>query len=328
MGKRSMVWAMVGMLAAGLLLGGCGGQGGSVSNDGKIHIGVIQPVEHPALDASVKGVADGLAQRGYKDGDKIVLDKQNAQGDQSNMETIVNRFIADKDKLIYAVATSTAQVAANKTKDIPIVGAAIYDYQKAGLVKSLEKPGTNVTGTTNFNPVEKQLDLILKVLPGTKEVGVIYASSEVNSQAQIEMFKAYAAKKNIKIVEGTISNVNDIQQVATNMIQQGVKVIFVPTDNLVASSMANLTAITDKAKVPVFVADDNLLKSGGLMGYTVDYYKLGVQAGQMAADILDGKSKPEDMAIQSQPTMKLAVNKDALQRLGITLPADLPQEAK
>ena len=112
MGKRSMVWAMVGMLAAGLLLGGCGGQGGSASNDGKIHIGVIQPVEHPALDASVKGFADGLAQRGYKDGDKIVLDKQNAQGDQSNMETIVNRFIADKDKLIYAVATSTAQVAA------------------------------------------------------------------------------------------------------------------------------------------------------------------------------------------------------------------------
>ena len=291
-------------------------------------VAITQIVEHPALDASVKGFADGLAQRGYKDGDKIVLDKQNAQGDQSNMETIVNRFIADKDKLIYAVATSTAQVAANKTKDIPIVGAAIYDYQKAGLVKSLEKPGANVTGTTNFNPVEKQLDLILKVLPGTKEVGVIYASSEVNSQAQIEMFKAYAAKKNIKIVEGTISNVNDIQQVATNMIQQGVKVIFVPTDNLVASSMANLTAITDKAKVPVFVADDNLLKSGGLMGYTVDYYKLGVQAGQMAADILDGKSKPEDMAIQSQPTMKLAVNKDALQRLGITLPADLPQEAK
>ncbi len=191
-----------------------------------------------------------------------------------------------------------------------------------------EKPGTNVTGTKKFNAVEKKRDLTLKVLPGTKEVGVIYASSEVNSQAQIEMFKAYAAKKNIKIVEGTISNVNDIQQVATNMIQQGVKVIFVPTDNLVASSMANLTAITDKAKVPVFVADDNLLKSGGLMGYTVDYYKLGVQAGQMAADILDGKSKPEDMAIQSQPTMKLAVNKDALQRLGITLPADLPQEAK
>lgn len=326
--KRGMVWAVAGLMAAGMMLSGCGqSQNGNVSS-GKLQIGIIQPVEHPALDASVKGFEAGLAERGYKDGDKIQLDRQNAQGDHSNMETIVNRFISQKSNLIYAVATSTAQVVANKTKEIPIVGAAIYDYKKAGLVKSLDKPGTNVTGTTNFNPVEKQLDLILKVLPSTQEVGVIYASSEVNSQAQIEMFKAYAAQKGIKIVEGTISNVNDIQQVATNMVRQGVKVIFVPTDNLVASAMANLTAITDEAKVPVFVADDNLLKSGGLMGYTVDYYALGVQAGKMAADILDGKSKPQDMAIQLQPTMKLVINEGQVKKLGITVPADLPKEAK
>lgn len=325
--KRSMGVAVAMLIMAGVMVGGCGSSGSSAGSDSP-RIGVIQPVEHPALDASVKGFVDGLAERGYKEGQNITIDRQNAQGDHANMESIANRFVADNDKLVFAVATSAAQVMANKTKDIPIVGAAIFDYKKADLIKDMKAPGTNVTGVTNFNPLEKQVDLILKVMPSVKEIGVVYASSEVNSQAQIEAFKAYAAKKGLNVTEGTITSVNDIQQVAQNLVNQGVKAIFVPTDNLVASAMPNLTAVTDAAKVPVFIADDNLLSGGGLMGYTVDYYKLGVQAGHMAADILDGKKKPQDMPIQMQDMMKLAINNSQLTKLGITVPSDVPKEAK
>lgn len=324
--KRSMVSVLVGLLGLSILVGGCGSNSAGETN--KIRIGILQQVEHPALDASTEGFKAGLAERGYKDGENVELDFQNAQGEHSNMESITNRFVSDKDTLIYVVGTAASQIVANATKDIPIVGAAIYDYKGTGLVQSVEKPGTNVTGTTNFNPVPKQLDLILKVLPNTKEVGVIYSSSEVNAQIQVAAFKEYAASKGIQVVEETITSVNDIPQVTTNLINKGVKVIYTPTDNLIASAMPNLVAVAEAAKVPVFVSDGMLIEKGGFMGYTVDFYQLGLQAGHMAADILDGKSKPEDMPVQMQATMKLATNPDMAKKLGITIPDDLPQEAK
>lgn len=319
--KKTLALACSAMLAVGVLAG-CGNDKGA---NAKYKVGIIQLVEHPALDAANKGFVDGLASKGFKD--NVEIDQQNAQADQSNLNSISQRFVSDKKDLILAIATPAAQSVANATHDIPIVGTAITDYQASKLVQSNEKPGGNVTGTSDLNPVEKQVDLILRILPNAKKIGVIYSSSEVNSQIQIEKMKAYAATKGVTVEEATVSNVNDIQQAASNLTAQGVDAIYVPTDNVIASAMSNLLSITDPAKVPVFPAEENMLKAGGIATYSVDYYQLGFQSGVMAAKILSGEAKPADMAIETQSNLKLLINEDTVKKLGITIPADLQKEA-
>ena len=302
--------------AALMAFTGCGSNG--TTSNGEYKVGVVQLVEHPALDAANKGFVDALKEKGLAD--KITFDQQNAQADQSNLNSIAQRFVSDRKNLILAIATPAAH-------DIPILGTAITDYEAAKLVKSNEKPGGNVSGTSDMNPVEQQVDLILQVLPNTKTIGTIYSSSEVNSQIQVEKMKAYAATKGIKVEEVTVSNVNDIQQAAQNLVSQRVDAIYVPTDNVVASAMSNLVAITDPAKIPVFGGEDNHVKGGAVMSLSVDYYKLGYQTGLMAAKILTGEAKVEDMPIEMQKEFKLVVSKDKLQKLGITLPEELMNKA-
>ena len=217
---------------------------------------------------------------------------------------------------------------ANATKDIPILGTAITDYESSKLVQSNQKPGGNISGTSDMNPISEQVDLILKVVPKAKTIGAIYSSSEVNSQIQIDKMKAYAESKGLKVVEVTVSNVNDIQQAAQNLVSQGVDAIYVPTDNVVASAMGNLVSITDPAKIPVFGSEDNQVKGGALATYSVDYYQLGYQTGIMATAILSGEKKVSDMPIEVQKEFKLVVNKEKLNTLGITLPEELKKEAQ
>ena len=309
--------------AALLAFTGCGSNG--TTSNGEYKVGVVQLVEHPALDAANKGFVDALKEKGLAE--KIAFDQQNAQADQSNLNSIAQRFVSDRKNLILAIATPAAQSMANATHDIPILGTAITDYEAAKLVKSNQKPSGNVSGTSDMNPVEQQVDLILQVIPNAKTIGTIYSSSEVNSQIQVEKMKAYAATKGIKVEEVTVSNVNDIQQAAQNLVSQHVDAVYVPTDNVVASAMSNLVAITDPAKIPVFGGEDNHVKGGALMSLSVDYYKLGYQTGLMAAKILTGEAKVEDMPIEMQKEFKLVVGKEKLEKLGITLPEDLMNKA-
>ena len=191
---KRLVMGVTAVLAAGLIAG-CGGGGGQKkAEDGKkmYKIGIVQLVEHNALDAANKGFVDGLKKRGYEEGKNIEIDRQNAQADQSNLANISQRFISNKSNLICAIATPAAQTVANATKDIPIVGTAITDYVSAKLVKSNEKPGGNVTGTSDMNPIKEQVDLLMKLCPDAKTVGVIYCSSEVKSEVQVKAMKAYA----------------------------------------------------------------------------------------------------------------------------------------
>ncbi len=321
MGKKLILAVATAILAIGLLTG-CGAEKkGSASEKKTYTIGVVQLVQHGALDAANKGFVDGLASKGFKD--NVKFDQQNAQADQSNLNTIAQRFVSNKVDLIAAIATPAAQSVANATKDIPIVATAVTDYETAKLVKTNAKPGGNVTGTTDMNPIEKQIDLLLKLVPQTKKLGVIYTSSEVNSQIQVEKVKAYAKSKGIEVVEATVSSVNDIQQAAQNLVNQNVQSIYVPTDNILASAMPALAQITLPVKIPVFAGEESMTLAGGLATYSVDYYKLGFQTGEMAAAILKGEKKPADMPIETQKEMKLVVNKDAAAQLGITIPADL-----
>ena len=328
--KNSKIKALAAGLMLTLALGvmGCGGDKKEAPKKAeKVNVGIVQLVEHATLDAANKGFVEGLASKGYKEGQNIAYDRQNAQADQSNLQNIAHRFVNNKVNLICAIATPAAQTVANVTSDIPIVATAVTDYKTAKLVKDNAKPGTNVTGTTDMNPVEQQLDLLLKVVPNAKSVGTIYCSSEVNSQLQVDILKKAATAKGVTIKEATVSNVNDIQQAARSLVGK-VQAIYVPTDNVLASAMPTLVSVTEEAKLPVICGEGGMVKAGGLATLGVDYYKLGFQAGEMAADILSGKSKPADMAIQAQKEFKAMVNLKEAEKIGLKVPEDVLKGAE
>lgn len=324
-------WMKCGMAAAlaaaALISGGCGGQSSGQSGDasGKIKIGVVQIVQHGSLDEANKGFVDALKERGYGP-DKVEIDQENAQGDQSNLKTIVSRFKAEKPKLICAIATPAAQAAANEIKDIPIVGTAITDYTSAKLVQNDERPGGNVTGVSDFASMDAQMDMAGKLIPHAKNVGLIYCSSEVNSEVQANQMKDYCKKHGLSVEERTVNNVNDIQQVAESLVGK-VDYIYVPTDNTLASSIPTLMKITDANKIPVIVGADIMAKDGALAALSVDYYRLGKQTGELAADILDGKVKPETSPIQHQKDYTIVINKQDADILGIQIPEEIAKKA-
>lgn len=315
------------VLSLGLMTG-CGNDEKAAGTGDKTYsVGIVQLVEHNALDAANKGFVDALKERGFEEGKNLTIDQQNAQADQSNLQNIGQRFINNKVDLIYAIATPAAQTVANLTKDIPIIGSAITDYEGAKLVASNDAPGGNLTGTSDMNPIKEQIDLLLKLAPNTKTIGCIYTSSEVNSEIQFQMMKEYAESKGLKVEVATISTVNDIQQAAQSLVGK-VDAFYEPTDNIIASAMPTLTSVTDPAGKPVICGESNMVKAGGLATYGVDYYQLGKQSGEMAADILEGKAQPATMPIQYAKNLKAVFNKKNAEALGITIPDELLKDAE
>ena len=311
-------------LAAGIaltlslgLLAVCGGEKKAADNSKKVvNVGIVQLVEHDALDAANKGFIAGMAAKGFKENENVKYDRQNAQADQSNLQNIAQRFVSNKVDLICAIATPAAQTMANATKDIPIVATAVTDYEAAKLVASNSEPKGNVTGTSDMNPIKEQLELLLKLVPGAKTIGTIYCSSEVNSQLQAELLKKYAAEKGVQVEEATVSNVNDIQQAAQSLVGK-VDAVYVPTDNVLAS-----------AKLAVVCGEGGMVMAGGVATLAIDYYQLGEQTGEMAGDILSGKTKPQTMPIQLQKSFKVIINKENAEKIGIKIPEDLLKAAE
>ena len=316
----------LGMAAFGLLASaGCGGSQ-QAAGEKTYKIGVVQLVEHGALDEANRGFVDGLKERGFEVGKNVKIDQQNAQADQSNLQNIVQRFVSDKVDLICAIATPSVQSAANVTKDIPIVGTAVTDYVSAKVVRSNENPGGNVTGTSDLSPIADQIDLLMKLYPNAKTIGTIYSSSEINSEIQVKAMKEYAASKGLTVRVATISTVNDIQQAAQSIVGE-VDVFYEPSDNIIASAMPTLASVTDPAGKGIICAVPTMVQAGGLATYGIDYYKLGVQTGVMAADILEGKRKPADMQIETAHELMLVINKKNADKIGLTIPVDILQGA-
>lgn len=312
-------------IAAGLT--GCGEDKAATPKDATImNIGIVQLVEHDALDAANRGIIDGMAKRGFKDGVNVKFDKQNAQADQSNLHNIATRFVSNKDKLIFAIATPAAQSVASVTKEIPIVATAVTNFEVARLVKSNKAPGGNVTGVSDINPVADQLALLLKLTPGAKAVGTIYNSSEINSAYQIELLREAAKAHKVDVVEATVSNVNDIQQ-AIASIKDKVQALYIPTDNVMASAIPALLKVTNPAKLPVVAGESGMVRAGTLASIGVDYYTLGVMTGNMGADILEGKAQPATMPIQIQQATKVLINMKAAKEIGLDVPGELLKDA-
>ena len=313
------------------MLAGCGGNTGNKQGeaDGQTYkIGVVQLMQHGALDQANQGMIDGLKDNGFEEGKNLEIDQQNAQGDQSNLQSISQQFVSNEVDLILAIATPAAQVMASATEEIPIGGTAITSYVDAGLVQSDEAPGTNVTGTSDMNPVEAQINLLLQLVPDAKTVGTIYTASEKNSEVQVDILKSVCEAKGLTVEERTISSVNDIQQAAQSLVNE-VDVLWLPTDNNVASAMPQVVGVTDEAGLATICGEESMVRAGGTATYGFSYYKLGYNAGVMAAQILKGESVPAEMPIGYMPEEDCVaiVNTDALTALNLEAPAELMENA-
>ena len=313
---KKLLSAAAALLAAASLFTGCN------EKNSKIKIGVIQLVEHPALDKSYQGFVDGLAEAGYKNGENIVIDYQNAQGEQANCVTIANKFVNDRDNLIFAIATPAAQAVANLTKNIPILVTAVTDPETAKLVKSNKKPETNVSGTSDLTPVAAQIALLKKIQPNAKKVGLLYCSSEANSIFQIDIAKEACKANGLEFVEGSVSNSNEIQQVTQSLVGK-VDAFYVPTDNMLAAGMANVAMVANEAKLPVICGEDGMVLSGGLATYGINYYELGKLTAKQAVKVLKDGAKPAEMPIEYLEKFDFTYNKDTAAKIGITIPENL-----
>lgn len=316
------------------ILAGCSGSSGSVASasqtslKGKkqIKIGITQIVEHPALDAARKGFIDALKAKGFEDGKNIKIDFQNAQGDQATAQTIAQKFVSDKDDMILAIATPSAQAAYNATKDIPILITAVTDPVKAGLAKSMDNSQTNVTGTSDNVPIEKQFDLLKKLVPNAKNIGIIYNTSESNSELQVDSAKKAAPSFGFTIVPVGVTSVNDIPQ-SLNSLFGKMDALYIPTDNMVASSMPIIADQCFKHNIPIIGAESGQVSQGALAAIGIDYYKLGEQTGLEAVDVISGK-KPAEVPITTLSDMQLVINTDAAKKLNITIPKDIENKAQ
>lgn len=302
----------------GSLLAGCS------KKEKMFKIGVNQLVRHDALDASYRGFVDALKDAGYIDGENIEIDYQIAQNDQSTANTIATKLVNDGCDLILAIATPAAQAVANATKDIPILVTAVTDPAGAGLVESNEKPGGNVSGTSDLTPVRKQIELITRILPNAKKVAVLYCSSETNSKIQVEMAKEAAGEFNLEITEATVSNTNEIEQLVQSLAGK-VDAIYTPTDNTIASGMATVAMVANSNGIPVICGEKGMVDNGGLATYGIDYYKLGRLTGQQAVKIIRKEATTATMPIEYLPDedYTLTVNEEVAKQLGIEFPEDL-----
>ena len=304
------------LVSAGLLalapLAGCGGNSGSGSAaaGSDYTVGVLQLTEHSALDAA----NDGFVKAIKKSGLKVKIDQKNAQNDQSTCKSIADKFVGDGVDLIYAIATPAAQAAAGATADIPIVGCAITDYAASGLVQDNDKPGTNVTGASDLTPVAEQLEMMQKVLPDVKKVGLLYCTAESNSDVQIKAAKKELDKLGLKYTDYTVSSSNEIQSVVESAVGK-VDALYSPTDNTIAAGASQVGQICKENKLPYV--------TGGLFTLSINYEDLGYAAGEMAVKILKGEAKPEDMPIKHLSSKDLVVvkNDEMAEALGIDLSA-------
>lgn len=308
---KKIIFGAIALISSLLLLNSC-------NEDKRTKIGVIQLVEHPALDANYKGFVDGLAEAGYIDGQNIKIDFQNAQGEQANCVTIANKLVNDNDDLIFAIATPAAQAVANLTKNIPILVSSVTDPKTAKLVKSNNKPETNVSGTSDLTPVKAQIQLLKKINSNIKTVGLMFCSSEANSIFQIDLAKEACKENGFDFIEGSVSNSNEIQQVTQSLVGK-VDAIYIPTDNMLAAGMANVAMVANDAKIPVICGEEGMVKSGGLATYGIDYYELGKQTAKMAVQILKDGKNPAEMPIEYLEKCTLSVNEETAKAIGVSV---------
>lgn len=290
------------------------GSAAATTSDKTYKIGVLQYVQHDALDASNEGFFAALDDLGVK----YDADQQNAAGEASSCQTIAETLVNNGNDLIFAIATPAAQSVAGTTADIPILLTAVTDPAESGLIESNDAPGGNVTGTSDLTPVTEQIDLLKELIPDAKTVGVLYCSAESNSVLQADMAKEACKAAGLEAADYTVSSSNEIQTVVESMIGK-VDAIYAPTDNMIAAGMATVAMIANENKIPVICGEEGMVKEGGLATYGINYYKLGYKTGEMAAKVLTEGADPASMPVEylSAEECSLLINKETADTLGI-----------
>lgn len=291
----------------------------------QLKVGITQIVEHPALDACRKGVMDKLKEYGYEDGKNIFYDIQIAQGNSATANQIAKKFVGDKKDIIVAIATPSALAVANATKKIPVVISAITDPVGAKLVKSLEKPGTNVTGTTDMSPVKEQLALFKTLGANVKNIGIIYNAGEANSRTLVNLAKDASKKLGLNIMEATVTNSSGVLLAAKSLVGK-VEGIYIPTDNTVISALESVLQVTYENKIPLITGDTDSVVRGSLASLGMDYYKLGLQTGEIVYKIIKG-AKPADTPVETLKDLELFVNLKTAEKIDFKIPDEVIKKA-
>lgn len=281
-------------------------------------IGISQFITHQSLDATREGFVDELAKQGYIEGENIEIDLQNAQGEQRNLKTI-SQQLAESSDVVLAIATPSAQSLANTTQTTPVIFSAVTDPVSAKLVESREHPGGNVTGTSDqsSDAISTQINLIKKVLPKAKTIGILYTQSEPNSVVQKDEAKRLLEEKGFTVVEKTILDSNNVKAAAESLMAE-VDMVFVPTDNIISSTMETVKQVSIKHKVPVFGGSTEMVAVGGLYNYGTNYEELGRQTARMLVRVLKGE-KPENIAVEFPEKLELHTNQEMADALGIDI---------
>ena len=281
-------------------------------------IGISQFITHQSLDATREGFVDELSKQGYVEGKNIEIDLQNAQGEQRNLKTI-SQQLAESSDVVLAIATPSAQSLANTTQTTPVIFSAVTDPVSAKLVESREHPGGNVTGTSDqsSDAISTQINLIKKVLPKAKTIGILYTQSEPNSVVQKDEAKRLLEEKGFTVVEKTILDSNNVKAAAESLMAE-VDMVFVPTDNIISSTMETVKQVSIKHKVPVFGGSTEMIAVGGLYNYGTNYEELGRQTARMLIRVLKGE-KPENIAVELPEKLELHTNQEMAEALGIDI---------
>lgn len=311
--KKCLASLMAVMLAA-LTLGGCSSS--KNANKDVVHIGILQYVEHPSLSAARKGFVAELKKEGYVDGKNLKLDYENAQGDQSNLQTISTNLLSNND-LVLGIATPAAQTLSNLSTDVPVLFTAVTDPVSAKLVKTMENPEGIATGTSDMSPISKQVELLQKVMPDVKKVGIMYTTNERNSEVQVEEAQKEFAKAGIDVLTKGISSTNDVQDTAKSLMSQ-TQVLFIPTDNMIVSAISLITELSKEMKVPVVGGSADIVEQGVLFTYGANYEALGRQTAKLAVRIIKGEDVSK-VSAEYPKTLNVVANDDMAKTLGIDL---------
>lgn len=283
-------------------------------------------VEHPALDAARDGVKDELKAAGFEAGKNLKFEYQSAQGNPGTAAQIARKYVGEKPDVIVAIATPSAQAVVSATKTIPVVYSAVTDPVAAKLVKTWDASGSNVTGVSDLSPLAKHLELIRKVVPGAKRIGVIYSPGEANSVAIVDALKKAVAEAGLSLVEAAAPRTVDVAGAAQSLVGKA-DVIYAPTDNNVMSALEAVVKVAQQARLPLVAADTEAVKRGAVAALGLNYYDLGRQTGKVVVRVLQGEA-PGAIPSQVSQTFELHVNPAAAQKQGVTLSDELVKTAK
>ena len=309
--KRIIALALAVLMLASLAA--CGGSG-----SGKYKVGICQLVQHPALDAATQGFQDALTKQL---GDKVEFDVQNASGEPANCTTIVNGFVSSNVDLIMANATPALQAAKEATATIPILGTSVTDYASALEIDGWTGTvGTNISGTSDLAPLDGQAAMIKELFPDAKTVGILYCSSEANSQYQVDVITGHLTDLGFTVTPYSFTDTNDVASVAQKACDSDV--IYIPTDNTAASNTEAIANVVLPAGVPVVAGEAGICQGCGVATLSISYYDLGYATGLMAAKILTGEAKISEMPVQYAPEFTKQYNAANCDALGITIPGD------